>query len=59
MIYYKTFGFIEKVFILALTFFVCNVINVNSWRCVSMNNQECTARSEIIIINYFVVTVLK
>ena len=34
-----------------MTFFSCNVLNVNSLECVSMNNQECKTRSEIININ--------
>ena len=29
----------------------CNVFNVNSLECVSMDNQECKIRSEIININ--------
>ena len=31
------------------TFFSYNVLNVNSLECLSMNNQECKIRSEIII----------
>ena len=31
-----------------MTFFGFNVLNVNSLQCVSMNNQECKIRSEII-----------
>ena len=34
-----------------MTFFGGNVLNVNSLQCVSMNNQECKIRSEIININ--------
>ena len=33
------------------TFFSYNVLNVNSLKCVSMNNQECQIRPEIININ--------
>ena len=33
------FGFIKKVFVVTMTFFDCNVLNVNSLKCVSMNNQ--------------------
>ena len=33
------FGFIKKVFVVAMTFF--DLSNVNSLECVSMNNQEC------------------
>ena len=34
-----------------MTFFSSNVLNVNSLECVSMNNQECKRRSEIINVN--------
>ena len=34
-----------------MTFFSCNVLNANSLECVSMNNQECKTRSEIINFN--------
>ena len=34
-------GFIKKVIFVAMTFFSCNPLNVNSLKCVSMNNQEC------------------
>ena len=40
------FGFIKKCFFTAMTFF-----NVNSLECVSMNNQECKIRTEIINLN--------
>ena len=45
------FGFIKKVFFTAMTFFNFNPLNVNSLECVSMNNQECKTRTEIININ--------
>ena len=38
-------------FFTALKFFSCNVLNVNSLECVSINNQECKIRSGIIIVN--------
>ena len=41
------FGFIKK--FTAMTFF--NLSNVNSLECVSMNNQECKIRTEIIDLN--------
>ena len=41
------FGF-KKCFFTAKTFFSCNALNVNSLECVSINNQECKIRSEII-----------
>ena len=45
------FGFIKKCFFIAMIFFSCNVLNVNSLKCVSMNNQECKIRPEIISLN--------
>ena len=45
------FGFIKKVFFTAITFFSYNVLNVSSLECVSMNNQECKIRTEIINLN--------
>ena len=45
------FGFIKKVLVVAMTFFLFNLSNVNSLECVSMNNQECRIRSEIINVN--------
>ena len=38
-------------FFTAMIFFSCNVLNVNSLECVSMKNQECKIRSEIINVN--------
>ena len=45
------FGFIKKCFFTAMTFFSCNIFNVNSLECVPMNNQECKIRPEIISLN--------
>ena len=45
------FRFIKKVFFTAIAFFSYHVLNVNSLECVSMNNQECKIRPEIININ--------
>ena len=44
-------GFIKKYFFTAKTFFSYNVLNVNSFECVSMNNQECKTISGIINVN--------
>ena len=38
-------------FVVALIFFSFNPLGVNSLECVSMNNQECKIRSEIINVN--------
>ena len=43
---FKMFKFIKKVFVVAMSFFSCNLL-----KCVSMNNQECKVRPEIININ--------
>ena len=45
------FGFIKKCFFTAMTLFNFNLLTVNSLKCVSMNNQECEIRSEIINVN--------
>ena len=44
-------GFIKKCFFTVMTFFSFIVLNVNSLECISMNNQECKIRSEIINVN--------
>ena len=43
--------FIEKCFFTAITFINFNLSNVNSLECVSMNNQKCKIRPEIISRN--------
>ena len=45
------FGLMKKCFFTAMTFFNFNLSSVNSLECVSMNNQECKIRSEIINLN--------
>ena len=45
------FGFAKQVFFWAMMFFGCNISGVNSLKCVSVNNQECKVRPEIININ--------
>ena len=44
-------AFIKKCFFRAITFFSYNVLNANSLKCVSINNEECKIRSEIINVN--------
>ena len=53
MAYYnKMFGFVKKhIFISAMMFFGCNLPNVNSLKCISMNNQECKVRPQIVNVN--------
>ena len=45
------FEFIKKCFFTAMTFFSFSGLRVDSLECVSMNNQECKIRSEIINVN--------
>ena len=45
------FGFVKQIFVSAMTFFSYIVLNVNSLKFVSINNQECKVRPEIININ--------
>ena len=45
------FGFIEKCFFTGMTFFNFKLSNVNVLECVSMNNQKCKIRPELISIN--------
>ena len=47
---YKMFKFIKQIIISALMYFG-NLSNVNSLECVSMKNQECKVRPEIVDIN--------
>ena len=42
------FGFVKQIFISAMIFFGCNFLNVNSLKCVSMNNQKCRVIPEIV-----------
>ena len=44
------FRFIKQIFISALIYFG-NLSSVNSLKCVSLNNQECKVRPEIVHIN--------
>ena len=40
------FGFVS-----AMMFFSCNLSNLNPLKCVSMSNQECKVRPEVINVN--------
>ena len=46
----KIFRFVKKVFLIGLTN-LSNFTSVNSLSCISMNNQPCKARPEIINVN--------
>ena len=45
------FRFIKKCFFTVIAFFNFYLSSVNSLECVSVNNQECKTRPEIININ--------
>ena len=38
-------------FVVAMTLLGCNALNVNALKYVSMNNQECKIRTQIISVN--------
>ena len=46
----KIFGFVKKVFFLGLTN-LSSFTSVNSLSCISMSNQPCKARPEIVNVN--------
>ena len=46
----KIFGFVKKVFFIGLTI-LSDFTNVSSLNCISMNNQPCKARPEIINVS--------
>ena len=45
------FGFVKQIFVSTMLFFGCNISGVNSLERVSVNNQECKVRPELININ--------
>ena len=45
------FGFVKQTFVPVGMFFSCNLSNVKSLKCISMNNQGCQVRLEIINIS--------
>ena len=45
------FGFVKRIFVSTMMLFGCNLSSVNPLECVSMNNQECKVKPEIININ--------
>ena len=49
--YDKMFRFVKIIFISAMMFFGCSLPRVNSLKCISMNNQECKVRPQIVNVN--------
>ena len=46
----KVFGFVKKVFLVGLTI-LSGFENANSLSCISMNNQECKTRPQVVNVN--------
>ena len=46
----KIFGFVRKVFFVGLTT-LWSFASVNLLSCISMNNQECRARTQVVNVN--------
>ena len=46
----KIFGFVKKVFFVGLTI-LSSFTSVNSLSCISMNNQECKTRPQVVNVN--------
>ena len=42
--------FVKRIFVSAM-FFGCNLLSVNPLECVTMSNQECKVRPEIVNVN--------
>ena len=45
------FKFVKQTFISAMMLFSCNLPSVTSLSCISMNNQACKVRPEIVNVN--------
>ena len=45
------FRVMKQIFVSAMMFFGCNLLSVNPLECVSINNQECKVRPEIVNVN--------
>ena len=45
------FGFVKPIFFSAMRFFGCNLSSINPLECVSMNNQVCKVRAEVVNVN--------
>ena len=46
----KIFGFVKKVFLVGLTI-LSSLTSANSLSCISVNNQECKTRPQVINVN--------
>ena len=41
-------GFVKRIFVSAMMFFACDLSSVTPLECVSINNEECKVRPEIV-----------
>ena len=47
----KMFRFVKRIFVSTMMFFCFSLSSVNPLECVSMNNEECKVRPEIVYVN--------
>ena len=47
------FRFVKQIFVSTMMFFGCNLSSINPLECVSMNNQKCKLRPEIVNANSY------
>ena len=45
------FEFVKRIIVSVMMFFGCNLSSVNPLKCLSINNQECKLRPEIVNVN--------
>ena len=45
------FRFVKRIFVSTIMFSGCNLLSINPLECVSMNNQECKVKPEIVNVN--------
>ena len=44
-------AFLKRTIVSAMMYFGCNLSRINPLECISMNNQECKVRTEIVNVN--------
>ena len=45
------FKFLKRIFVSPMMFFGCNLLSANSLECVSISNQECKVRADIVNVD--------
>ena len=45
------FKSVKQTFTLAMILFSCNLPSINSLKCISVNNQECETRPQVVNVN--------